>query len=159
LTIPRSIVPSAHPAAHDHSARLLVKRFLRRLREAGFLLPATLTAGLWLKGWHPWLPGLSCPLRRLTGVPCPTCFLTRATSAALTGDWPTAVRLHAFGPVVAIALVWWSILAIRQRRLVPRQLPAWPLGWGAAALVAYWLLRLVVSYGLGMRDFPAFPSG
>ena len=102
---------------------------------------------------------MSCPLRRLTGVPCPTCFLTRATSAALTGDWPTAVRLHAFGPVVAIALVWWSILAIRQRRLVPRQLPAWPLGWGAAALVAYWLLRLVVSYGLGMRDFPAFPSG
>ena len=145
-------------AEHDHPARLLVKHFLRRLREAGFLLPATLTAGLWLKGWHPWLPGLSCPLRRLTGVPCPTCFLTRATSAALTGDWPTSVQLHAFGPVVAIGLVWWSIVAIRQRRLVPSQLPAWPLGWGAVALVAYWLLRLVVSYGLRQRGFPAFPG-
>ena len=135
-----------------------MNRFLRRLQGAGWLVPAALTAGLWLKGLHPWLPGLSCPLRAVTGLPCPTCFLTRATSAALTGDWPTAVRLHAFGPLVAVGLVWWSVVAIRQRRLVPPNLPAWALGWGAVALVAYWLLRLGVSYGLGQRGFAAFPG-
>lgn len=122
------------------------------------LIPAALTGGLWLKGLHPWLPGLSCPLRRLTGIPCPTCFLTRATSAALTGDLPTAMRLHAFGPVLAAALLWWSVVAIRQRRLVPRQLPAWPLGWGAVALVGYWVLRLVGSYGRAGLDGLAFPA-
>ena len=135
-----------------------MNRFLRRLQGAGFLLPAVLTAGLWLKGLQPWLPGLSCPLRHLTGLPCPTCFLTRATSAALTGDLSTAVRLHAFGPLAAAALIVWSVVAIRERRLVPQQLPAWPLGWGAAALLVYWLVRLVASYGPGAGGVLAFPG-
>ena len=74
---------------------------------AGFHLPATLTGYLWLKGLQPHLPGLSCPLRTLTGIPCPTCYLTRATSAALTGDLAGSIRWHAFGPLVAAGLLWW----------------------------------------------------
>lgn len=134
-----------------------MNRFLRRLQGAGYFFPSVFTAGLWLKGRQPWLPGLGCPLRHLTGLPCPTCFLTRATSAALTGDLSTAVRLHAFGPVAAAALIIWSVVAIRERRLVPRHWPAWPLGWGAVALVVYWLARLVVSYGPGAGGALAFP--
>ena len=99
-----------------------------------------------MKGLNPDLPGLSCPLRALTGIPCPTCYLTRATAAALTGDLGRAVQLHAFGPLVAAALLWWSLTAIRQHRLVPRNLPAWPLGWSAVALVAYWLWRLRLGF-------------
>ena len=67
------------------------------------------------------------------------------------------MQWHALGPLVAAGLLWWSITAIRQRRLLPRQLPAWPLGWGALTLVAYWLLRLGLSFGLGIRGFPGFP--
>jgi len=93
----------------------------------------------------------------MTGIPCPTCFLTRATSSALGGDLGESIALHAFGPLAAAALLWWSVVALRQRRLVPAQLPAWPLGWLAAALVAYWLLRLWLSFGLGLRGFPGFP--
>ena len=48
-------------------------------------------------------------------------------------------------------------MAIRQGRLVPRGLPAWPLGLSAAGLTLYWLLRLWLSYGLGIRGFPGFP--
>ena len=62
-----------------------------------------------------------------------------------------------FGPLVAAGLIWWSIAAIYQRRLLPHRLPAWPLGWGAAALVTYWLLRLALSFGLGVRGTPGFP--
>lgn len=120
-------------------------------------MPAALTGYLWLKGLHPALPGWPCPLRALTGIPCPTCFLTRATSAALTGDLAGSLQWHAFGPLVAAGLIWWSIAAIRQRRLLPQRLPAWPLGWGAAALVTYWLLRLGLSFGLGVRGTPGFP--
>ena len=136
-----------------------MRRFLGRIRHAGVLLPAALTGYLWLKGQHPLLPGMPCPLRALTGIPCPTCFLTRATAAALTGDLDGSVQLHAFGPIAAAGLVWWSITAIRQRRLMPGDLPAWPLAVAGLGLLSYWLLRLWLRYGLGFVGFPAFPSG
>ncbi len=137
----------------------VVNRFLRRLKGAGCCFPALLTIGLGWKGLHPWLPGWSCPLRALTGVPCPTCFLTRATSAALLGQWPKAVQLHAFGPLVAGGLVWWSIAAIRQRRLMLQPLADKPVVAASVALMAYWLVRLVATFGLGWSTFPAFPRG
>ena len=93
----------------------------------------------------------------MTGIPCPTCFLTRATSRALAGELGESMALHAFGPLAAAALLWWSVVAIRQRRLVPAQLNARPLAWGAAALMAYWMLRLGLSFGLGIHGFPGFP--
>ena len=65
----------------------------------------------------------------------------------MTGNLDGALQLHAFGPVVAVALVSWSIASIRQRRLLPTGIPAWPLGAGVMALLSYWLLRLGVSFG------------
>ncbi|UPM51523.1 DUF2752 domain-containing protein [Synechococcus sp. A10-1-5-1] len=128
------------------------------MQSSGYLLPAGLTGSLWLKGLHPGLPGWSCPLRALTGIPCPTCYLTRATAASLTGNLDGALELHAFGPVMAGLLIGWSVLSIRQRRLLPRGIPAWPLGAMALALLGYWLLRLGVSLGgwlgPGLLHFP-----
>ena len=112
------------------------------MQRAGYLLPATLTSALLLKGLHPGLPGLSCPLRAFTGVPCPTCFLTRATAAALTGDLSGSLQWHLFGPIAALGLVIWSVLAVQQRRLIPRGLPLWPLPLMGGGLISYWLLRL-----------------
>ena len=130
--------------------------FLNRIRQSGYLLPIALTGYLWLKGGWPELPGLSCPLRALTGIPCPTCFLTRATCASLRGDWHQALVLHAFGPLVAAALILWSVQAIRRRRLYPPGLEAWHLVVAVLALVAYWAARMGLTYGLGLQ---AFPSG
>ena len=112
------------------------------MQRAGYLLPANVTGALWLKGLHPGIPGLSCPLRALTGVPCPTCFLTRATSTALTGDLGGSLQWHLFGPIAALGMVFWSVLALQQRRLIPRGLPLWPLPLVAGGLISYWLLRL-----------------
>ena len=121
-------------------------------------MPASLTAYLWLKGGYPGLPGFSCPLRALTGIPCPSCFLTRATCASLRGDFSSAIKLHAFGPLLAVGLVIWSLAALRRRRLGLGGIQAWHLAATALALGAYWALRLVFSYGLGLEGFLAFPA-
>jgi len=120
------------------------------------LIPATLTGYLWLKGWQPHVPGLSCPLRALTGIPCPTCFLTRSTAAALRGELGESLALHAFGPVLAAGLILWSVDALRRRQLYPRGLKAWHLVVFSAALLIYWGVRLVLQVSLGLE---AFPSG
>jgi len=130
---------------------------LRQLQQAGYLLPASFTGYLWLKGLHPALPGLSCPLRALTGVPCPTCFLSRATASALTGNLTGSLQLHAFGPVAAAALIWWSVTAIRQRRMSPPKPAIWPLGLTGLMLLGYWLLRLWLSFSQNIWGFPGFP--
>ena len=37
---------------------------------------------------------LGCPVRRLTGIPCPGCGMTRAVLALLEGDIAGALQLH-----------------------------------------------------------------
>ncbi len=54
-----------------------------------------------------------------------------------------SLQAHAFGPLVAIGLVAWSLLAIRQRRVLPRRLWAWPLPRHHPALVATLMLALL----------------
>ena len=131
---------------------------MRRLRQAGYLVPAGLTGNLWLKGHYPLLPGWTCPVLAITGVPCPGCYLTRATAAALNGDISTSVSLHAFGPAVAAGMVVWSALALKRRRMVPMRWRTTPVLVTASALLLYWLLRLILSYGYGFEGMLGFPA-
>ena len=103
---------------------------------------------------HPALAGWSCPLRTITGIPCPTCFLTRATSAALIGNFPASIQLHAFGPLMALGLLVWSVLAIRRRRFLPLTIRGGNMARLAVALLLYWSGRLLVQFGLGLPAFP-----
>jgi hypothetical protein len=130
------------------------RRWIRRLERCGPLLPLGATGLLVLKGLHPGLPGFSCPLRALTGIPCPTCYLTRATAASLVGRFGDAVALHAFGPVLAAGLVIWSAQALRGGRLVPRVLRGWHLVVLGLLLLLYWAGRMGLTYGLGLQAFP-----
>ena len=64
-------------------------------RNAAFaVLLAALAFGLVWLGWR-------CPLYFLTGHPCPTCGITRATRLALAGDLAGATRMH---PLVWLAV-------------------------------------------------------
>ena len=130
---------------------------IRRIQHSAYFLPSTLTAYLFVKGAHPVLPGFPCPLHALTGIPCPTCFLTRATSDALQGDLGSSISHHVFGPLAAIALLFWSVQSIKCRRLFSLRTKAFPIIIGSIVFLAYWLLRLGLTFGVGLRGFPAFP--
>jgi uncharacterized protein DUF2752 len=54
----------------------------------------------------PLLPGhagLPCPLRTLTGVPCPLCGMTTSVEATVHGDLLAALRANPAGPLAVLA--------------------------------------------------------
>ena len=65
------------------------------------------------------------------------------------------MRLHAFGPLVAAALLVWSVAAIRRRRLVPFRLRGSLLALVCLGLLGYWLMRLILHYRFGVDAFGA----
>ena len=82
----------------------------------------------------PGYPGISCPLRAATGIPCPLCGLTTSMRALLAVDPATSLALNPLAPlallVTGIALLWW-----RRAFAIPGAL----IG---TALVASWAYQL-----------------
>ena len=98
------------------------------------------------------LPGWPCPFASVTGVPCPGCGLTRATLFLIHGDWKQSLAMHAFAPLLILALLLILFSAIGPRALVQRManrtekfekysgLTTFLL----VGLIVYWLARLFV---------------
>jgi hypothetical protein len=103
---------------------------LDELRAAG---AAMLAAGAVLP-LLPGHPGFACPLRRLTGVPCPLCGMTTSVE--------DTVRLHlhdalAANPAGVLAVLAALLLLV----LRPRRLPV-PFAVLPVSLAAMWLFEL-----------------
>jgi hypothetical protein len=75
-----------------------------------------------------------CPLRALTGVPCPFCGMTRGTLALVNGDLVRSLALNP-GVVLAVLVVVYALWR-RPRLAVPMWLP-----W--AVLAGLWSFQLV----------------
>jgi hypothetical protein len=81
----------------------LVSQPVSRLAAAGLGLALLVPPGLVARG-----PVL-CPVRRLTGVPCPGCGLTRSIGLLLHGRIREATNLHPFSPLVLATLVGFAV--------------------------------------------------
>ncbi len=129
-----------------------VRRDARSLmaRRAAWALcgVALVAAGLALRAWTPVSDPAHalCALRRVAGVPCATCGLTRALVLLARGEWHASFALHPMAVVLAAQLaagwlVWGVALARRWRAMPDRWLPH-AVAANAAALLLLWLARL-----------------
>ena len=128
----------------------------RKFTNLSYLLPISLTSYLFLKQKFPWLPGYSCPIRHATGVPCPSCFLTRSICASLGGDFLNAFKIHLFGPPLAIFLIIWSILSFKKKKLLKINFKGKSFYIGVFFFLIYWIYRLIMYFILGVEVFPDF---
>jgi Protein of unknown function (DUF2752) len=99
-----------------------------------------------LGGEGIWLP---CPLRTLTGIPCPLCGMTTAATALATGDLGGALAANPFALLLAgFTLVMAVLMVARALGWAPAA-AQWPPSrrrqtlWVAAVLaVASWAFQL-----------------
>ena len=99
-----------------------------------------------LGGEGLWLP---CPLRTLTGIPCPLCGMTTAATGLASGDLGAAVAANPFALLLAgFTLVMAVLMVARALGLAPAA-AQWPPSrrrqtlWVAAVLaVASWAFQL-----------------
>jgi Protein of unknown function (DUF2752) len=95
------------------------------------------------------LPFDVCLFKRLTGIPCPTCGLTRALCHALRGDWGVSFDYHPAGILLAAGLIGWMLWsaadAARGRRFAEAargRLCTSMIGAGIVVSIAAWVVRL-----------------
>lgn len=77
-------------------------------------------------------PPLTCPLRSLTGIPCPLCGMTRACVAAVHGHVATSLAFNPAGVLVVLAAL---LALLRPQWLARTHMPLWI---GAVAFAALW---------------------
>ena len=91
---------------------------------------------------------LICPLRTLTGVPCPFCGMTTGTVATLRGNLTPAVQANPFGPLVPVGASWGILDRIRRivknrpRRVWSQLARRLALAGAATALLTSWVFQL-----------------
>jgi Protein of unknown function (DUF2752) len=118
-------------------------------RPLGLLAGAALLAPTLLKpGAHG--PVL-CPLRRVTGVWCPTCGMTRAVAWMVHGDLHQSLRYHPLAPVLLIeaalgaVFLWYRHRAKKTQGsapLLPQTLLRGLIVVNALLVLAVWVIRL-----------------
>jgi hypothetical protein len=98
-------------------------------RAAGLMFGAALVLPV-----LPGHPGLPCPLRTLTGVPCPFCGMTTSVEATMHLDFSKAAAATPAGVALVVVALWFLVRRPSQLRY------SMPLVWVGLALM--WLFQL-----------------
>ena len=99
--------------------------------------------------------GTICLMRNLTGLPCPTCGMTRSFCALGRGEVGRAIDLHPLGPalyaLLAFVMVRSGLIAVSGRMRWPAaaRVLIWSIPVLAGAAVVAWVVRLAILISSG----------
>ncbi len=99
---------------------------------------------------------IGCVFRLVTGIPCPGCGMTRAWLAALRGDFAAAAAYHPLFWAVPVAF---ALVFAQERRARWHRVCTGAALVLVAALVALWVVRLVLPADAGLLFGGATPAG
>ncbi len=118
----------------------LVRRSPRTSALRFGAVAAASVAAAWVHQNHD--PGALCPLRRVTGVPCPFCGSTTVFMEAGAGHWGAALTANPVTVVAALVFLAAPLLAVDPVATLSR-LPSRLLWIGGGLLLAgSWLWQL-----------------
>jgi hypothetical protein len=96
------------------------------------------------------LPFEVCGFKLLTGLPCPTCGMTRALCHAIRGHWSESVTSHPAGLIVAAGLVGWMLWSSAEawrgrpiQEIHRNRLAKVLIGTFVAVSTAFWISQLI----------------
>jgi len=84
---------------------------------------------------------IACGFRRATGLPCPTCGLTRGMVLALHGNLAAAWNVVPAGPVFILGALGIGVALLGYAAVAPRSRPA------SLATARRWMARAGLAYG------------
>ncbi len=93
---------------------------------------------------------VACAFRRATGLPCPTCGLSRSTVLALQGDLGAAWHVMPAGPVFVLGALGLAVALLGYAMAGRSGRPAWRLSarrWITGAGLAYGAAAMVIWLG------------
>lgn len=108
-----------------------------------------------------------CLLRRASGIPCPTCGMTRSFRCLGQGLWADGFAFHPLAPVLFVVF---AVVMVRSAGVAARgqtwldgtaRVLVWSIPVLAAAVLVLWAARLAVffSSGAGAAAWHASPLG
>jgi Protein of unknown function (DUF2752) len=130
-------VHTGHTPAMPAATRTKTAIDLRLLRPVAALM---LGAAI-VRPMIPHQPGLPCPLRTFTGVPCPMCGMTRSVTSVVHFDWVASLRYSPGGVFLvlfAVGLLATWLAGWRPQRIC---IPAWVLPAILGVLWSYQLFK------------------
>lgn len=145
LAGPTHPVHPTQPPQPTHAGRTTARGILGRITDAD----AAATIGVGGIAVAALLPAdhiengpVLCIFRRLTGLPCPGCGLTRSWVYLMHGDLSQAFISNPFGPVLVVAVIALAIAVVRARvrHERPPRLEAIARARPVQAVFAAWLL-------------------
>jgi Protein of unknown function (DUF2752) len=90
----------------------------------------------------------TCPIRRITGYPCPSCGMVRSWHSLVRLEPGQALRDHPFGPIVLAAMTAEATAPgfVERGMRRARGLPATYQAGAAIAWFGWWASRLVATW-------------